>query len=318
MTRLDGKGLVARRRAGRWTSTSPRSRARSTSRAGRGRGRGPGGGLRRPCAGALRAHISRQRLDPRAAWRRSAGWRAVRGTGGHRGGPSSPVAAFGVTAFLLALRVRRRRAAASTRDLLLRRARAVPHGEVHVARRAADCARILFDLFALLPGARLALARRRRAPRVAAGLPVLGQREIAGRRVSVVAGAAPVARSAPGSCVRGCTSPPARCAALSADELAAVVAHESHHAARRDPLRILIARAIGDAYSLRALAAASRHWPSWRRTPPPCAAAGRRRWRRRCSRSTATGGIAPERVDRLAGPARATRCRARSWPSPGW
>ena len=40
---------------------------------------------------------------------------------------------------------------------------------------------------------------------------------------------------------------------LGEDELAAVVEHEAHHAARRDPLRILIARAIGDAYSLGAL-----------------------------------------------------------------
>ena len=40
---------------------------------------------------------------------------------------------------------------------------------------------------------------------------------------------------------------------LEAPELLAVVAHEAHHATRRDPLRILVARAIGDAYSFGAL-----------------------------------------------------------------
>jgi Zn-dependent protease with chaperone function len=37
-------------------------------------------------------------------------------------------------------------------------------------------------------------------------------------------------------------------ALLSADELAAVVEHESHHAARRDPLRLLTAQVVGDAF----------------------------------------------------------------------
>ena len=35
--------------------------------------------------------------------------------------------------------------------------------------------------------------------------------------------------------------------ALGSDELGAVLAHESHHARRRDPLRMLVARALGDA-----------------------------------------------------------------------
>ena len=87
---------------------------------------------------------------------------------------------------------------------------------------------------------------------------------------------------------------------LSADALAAVVEHEAHHAARRDPLRILVARAIGEAYSLTALprreqalaelaadAAAVR-----RRGAAPLAAA--------LLAFDATE-IAPERVDRLTG-----------------
>ena len=87
---------------------------------------------------------------------------------------------------------------------------------------------------------------------------------------------------------------------LSEDELAAVVEHEAHHARRRDPLRILIARAIGEAYALTALprreqalaelaadAAAVR-----RRGAAPLAAA---------LLAFDAAAIAPERVDRLVG-----------------
>jgi hypothetical protein len=88
-------------------------------------------------------------------------------------------------------------------------------------------------------------------------------------------------------------------ATLSGAELAAVVAHEGHHADRRDPLRILIARAIGDAYSLPAL-------PRREQALAELAAddaAVRRGGKAPLASALLTfgGGIAPERVDRLAG-----------------
>ena len=83
-------------------------------------------------------------------------------------------------------------------------------------------------------------------------MPVTERRVIAGRHVLVVPSARPLAFCA------GLLQPRVYVSTgalerLGEAELAAVVAHEAHHAARRDPLRILVARAIGDAYSLGAL-----------------------------------------------------------------
>ena len=88
-------------------------------------------------------------------------------------------------------------------------------------------------------------------------------------------------------------------ATLSVAELAAVVAHEGHHADRRDPLRILIARAIGDAYSLPAL---PRREQALAELAADDAAVRRGGKAPLASALLAfRGGIAPERVDRLAG-----------------
>jgi hypothetical protein len=87
---------------------------------------------------------------------------------------------------------------------------------------------------------------------------------------------------------------------LGADELAAVVTHEAHHAERRDPLRILIARAIGDAYSLGAL---PRREQALAELAADAAVVRSRGAAPLASALLAfdAAEIAPERVDRLAG-----------------
>jgi hypothetical protein len=88
-------------------------------------------------------------------------------------------------------------------------------------------------------------------------------------------------------------------ATLGAAELGAVVAHEGHHADRRDPLRILIARAIGDAYALRAL---PRREQALAELSADAAAVRTGGTAPLASALLAfPGGVAPERVDRLAG-----------------
>jgi hypothetical protein len=160
------------------------------------------------------------------------------------------VAAFGVTAFLLAL-VFALDAFRFHNDALLAALQALPHGCIHT-RGVLLISLALFDLYALVRALcsiwRGAAAHRR----VAARMPVCGERVIAGRHVLVVPGARPLAFCA------GLLRPAVYVSTgalerLGEAELAAVVAHEAHHAARRDPLRILVARAIGDAYSLGAL-----------------------------------------------------------------
>ena len=122
---------------------------------------------------------------------------------------------------------------------------------------------------------------------------------VAGRDVHVVAGEAPLAFCA--GLVRprvylseGCFS------RLGHRELAAVVAHEGHHADRRDPLRVLLARAIGDAYALRSL---PRREQAVAELSADAAAVERGGVAPLASALLAfeAGGIAPERVDRLAG-----------------
>jgi Zn-dependent protease with chaperone function len=98
---------------------------------------------------------------------------------------------------------------------------------------------------------------------------------------------------------------------LDDEELSAVVAHEAHHARRRDPLRIFIARALADAlfflpvlrrlterYSALAELAADEAAVRRRGTRKPLAAALLAFDR---SPHAAVVGIAPERIDQLLG-----------------
>ena len=86
----------------------------------------------------------------------------------------------------------------------------------------------------------LAISRR------LAALPVLERRTIAGSDVRIVADARALAFCA------GMRNPAVYVTdtalrRLGEHELAAVVAHEAHHARRRDPLRLLVAQALADA-----------------------------------------------------------------------
>ena len=200
------------------------------------------------------------------------------------------VAAFGLTAFLLAL-VFAVDAVRFHHEALVGAIADLPHGEVHV-RGMLLVALALFDLFALSRAAgsigRGVSAHRR----VLGAMPVVARLPVAGRTVWVVPG------DEPRSFCAGLLRPrvyvsEGALAKLGPRALTAVVAHEGHHADRRDPLRILIARAIGDAYAVRrqALAELSADAAAVRRGGiAPLAAA-----------MLAFDGVAPERVDRLAG-----------------
>jgi hypothetical protein len=195
------------------------------------------------------------------------------------------VAAFGLTALLLAL-VFVLDAVRFHQDVLLS---GTPGGVLLVGLALCDAFALVRAGVSFSRGARL---HRR-------GIPCIETRSVAGRTVLVVPGAEPLAFCA--GLVRprvylseGCF----KC--LTAREVAAVVAHEGHHADRRDPLRVLVARAIGDAYALPALprreqavAELSADAAAVRRGGvAPLAAA---------LLAFEAGGIAPERVDRLAG-----------------
>jgi hypothetical protein len=217
------------------------------------------------------------------------------------------VAAFGLTALLLSL--------VFVLDVLrfhgevLRAAvLGLPHGEVQ-SRGLLLIAVAVFDLLALARAA-IVLSRGMSAHRrLSARLPLRCEREVAGRRVVVFAGGRPMAFCAGLLRPRIFVSEGAL-AALGPDELAAVVAHESHHAARRDPLRILVARAIGDAFapvpSGRAL---SRREQALAELAADAAAVRSGGGAGPLATALLTfhdgdgpeGGIAPERVDRLAG-----------------
>ena len=82
-----------------------------------------------------------------------------------------------------------------------------------------------------------------------------------------------------------------------------MVAHEGHHADRRDPLRILIARAIGDAYSVRALPSRERALAELAADAAAVRSGGVAALAGALLAFETEGGIAPERVDRLAGTA---------------
>lgn len=160
------------------------------------------------------------------------------------------VAAFGVTAFLLTLlfildEVR------FHGDVLVAAVEGLPRGELH-GRGLLLLALALFDLVALTRAASSLWRGVGAHRRVRSAMPVVERREIGGRGVWIVPGSRPLAFCAGLLRPRVYLSEGAL-RSLSAEQLAAVVEHEGHHAARRDPLRILIARAIGAAYSLRAL-----------------------------------------------------------------
>jgi hypothetical protein len=207
------------------------------------------------------------------------------------------VAAFGATAFLLAL-IFALDAVRFHGDVLVAALQALPHGKIHT-QGVLLISLALFDLYALTRALcsiwRGAAAHRRIATR----MPVQEQRAIAGRRVLVVPNARPLAFCAGLLRPRVYVSTGAL-ERLGEAELAAVVAHEAHHAARRDPLRILVARAIGDAYSLGAL---PRREQALAELAADAAVVRSRGAAPLASALLAFDAkqIAPERVDRLAG-----------------
>lgn len=207
------------------------------------------------------------------------------------------IAAFGGTAFLLAL-VFALDILRFHLGVLVAAVEGLPRGELHL-QGFLLISLVLFDLFAFT---RLGLslwsgvAAHRR---VRARMPVSGTRRIAGRTVWVVPTDRPLAFCAGLLRPRVYVSEGA-IATLAPAALAAAIAHEAHHAARRDPLRILVARAIGYAYAMGAL---PRHEQALAELAADDAAAR--------SRGTAPlaaallafqdSGIDPARVDRLAG-----------------
>jgi peptidase M48-like protein len=91
-------------------------------------------------------------------------------------------------------------------------------------------------------GSRAAARELRARPRP----PSIGEVDVAGTRVAVVRDDAPRAFCAGYLRPRVHLSDGAL-ACLTEDQLRAVVAHEAHHARRRDPLRLLVARVLGEA-----------------------------------------------------------------------
>jgi Zn-dependent protease with chaperone function len=209
------------------------------------------------------------------------------------------VAAFGATAFLMsllfALDVVR-----FHRDVLVEALAALPRGELHV-QGALLVSLALADLVALCRAVTSISRGVQAHRRVTHRMPVLDRPVVAGHRVQIVAGARPIAFCAGLLRPRVYVSVGAL-ETLAPDALAAVVAHEAHHAGRRDPLRSLIVRAIGDAYSLGAL---PRREQALAELAADAAAVRSRGAAPLASALLAfhgdAAGIAPERVDRLAG-----------------
>ncbi|HWK28598.1 MAG TPA: M48 family metalloprotease [Solirubrobacter sp.] len=207
------------------------------------------------------------------------------------------IAAFGGTVFLVAL-VFELDVARFHRDVLISAVQALPRGELHL-QGVLLLLLALFDLFAF---GRLAISVSRGVAahrRVRSGLPVSGTRAIGGRTVWIVPTARPLAFCAGLLRPRVYVSEGAL-AALSPESLAAAVAHESHHACRRDPLRILIARAIGDAYALGALPRREQALAELA-ADDAAARSGGRAPLAAALLAFEEGGIAPGRVDRLTG-----------------
>jgi hypothetical protein len=209
------------------------------------------------------------------------------------------VAAFGVTAFLLAL-IFILDAMRFHGDVLIDALEDLPRGDVHtrgvllLSLALSDVCAVVRVMCSIWRGAG---AHRR----ITSRMPGLEERVVAGRRVLVVPSARPLAFCA------GLLRPRVYVSRgaferLREEELAAVVVHEAHHAARRDPLRILVAGAIGDAYSLGAL---SRRERALAELAADAAVVRSRGVAPLASALLAfdASGVAPERVDRLAGEA---------------
>ena len=96
------------------------------------------------------------------------------------------------------------------------------------------------------------LRRQRRAARRLAALPVVEHRRVGAHAIAIVADPRPVAFCAgfrrPGVFVTS-----GALARLAPDELEAVVEHEAHHVRRRDPLRLLVAQTLADAFAIPSL-----------------------------------------------------------------
>jgi Peptidase family M48 len=208
------------------------------------------------------------------------------------------LAAFGATAFLLSL-LYLLDALRFHHHVLVDALAGLPHGDLQ-PRGLLLLGLAAFDLVALgraaVSAGRVSAAHRR----AAAALPVGEWRSLHGQRVCVVP-----STHAAAFCV-GLLRPrivvtTAAVQRLDPEALRAVVTHESRHAARRDPLRLLAARAVGDAFApalgrreqalseLAADAACVRTMGG-----APLAAA-------LLAFHDDAAGIAPERVDRLAG-----------------
>jgi Peptidase family M48 len=158
------------------------------------------------------------------------------------------VGAFGSTAFLLSL-VWVLDAMRFHHDVLIDGVTGFWTGDVRPVRVLLVVLAI-FDVV-LLARMTFSLARGIRAQRrFIARVPVRGERELAGRRVKVIASARALAFCGGLLRPRIYLSEGAL-ARLGPAELDAIVVHEAHHAARRDPLRILVARAIGSAFGRR-------------------------------------------------------------------
>jgi hypothetical protein len=96
------------------------------------------------------------------------------------------------------------------------------------------------------------LRRQGRVARRLGALPVVERRRIGPHAVAIVADPLPVAFCA------GLRRPAVFVTAgalerLAPDELLAVVEHEAHHVRRRDPLRLLVAQTLADAFALESL-----------------------------------------------------------------
>ena len=280
MTRLDGKGLLVRRRAGRLDVYSPAMsrdaylQARAEAEVGHwsrvsATSRWPTSPAMSP--GSTRSGWASSAASPRVMTR-AAATRGVRGRGVRRHGVPARAA------------VRARRGA-----LPRRRARAASKGCRAASSTGAGCCCCRWRSSTCWRwAARCAAPARGVAAhrRVLARMPVARARDCSAHRRSRSCRARGRWRSAPGCCTRACTSPRGRCSGSPRDELAAVVEHEAHHAGRRDPLRILVARAIGEAYALTAL---PRREQALAELAADAAAARRRgahRWPRRCWPST--------------------------------
>ena len=223
------------------------------------------------------------------------------------------LAAFGLTAALGALvigldAVRFHTAALAAALLELKLGDVDPAGVALLVLTAAEAAIVV-------AAARSIVVHVRGQRRFLRRLPVLGHRLIGEQSVTVVGGDEPLAFCAgflrPKVYVSGTAID-----LLDEEELRAVIAHERHHAARRDPLRLLLAGALASAFAMlpglrtlrerhAALAEIAADAAAVRSLgdPAPLASAllafdG--------SGSRAVVGIAPERVDHLLGEARPT------------